>query len=91
MVYSNTQYYLRHFSLTHIDNTLSTVFQINANAEIDEVVHRITFLAEFVNRFLPVEVTIDPFISLQNWPTTQFFEDLMEWIQSLLFDKSFKI
>lgn len=59
--------------LTYIDYSFRAIFQIDADAEIDEVIDGITHLAKLVHRLLPIKFAFIPVVAFQYRPPTKIF------------------
>ena len=56
---------------TNIDHARCAVLQIDADAEVEKVVDRVSHFTELVNGFFPVEVAVNPLVAHQNRPAAQ--------------------
>ena len=73
---------------TDVDGAVTRVLQVGRNGEVDEVIDRVANSAELVNGIVPDERFLVPTVTLDDRPSAEFLQDLLERLQSQFFRSS---
>lgn len=73
--------------MSYIDYSLGGVFDVDADREVEEVVHRVACVTESVDGLLPGEGSLVPSSAVEYRPTAQTPQHVQKWLYTALFNR----